>query len=135
MGQMQAEIQGARKRFAEPKPLGIAVSPNRQLTPAEIAYKHLQSLIAFDEEIRNTGSPLASGGPDENYVQQLRDIAAGRIPNPLPGPIRVAFNKSRPNVAPKDEIATLRALARAELVAIDIDMHIDEGHIPPPISG
>ncbi|MDF2810585.1 MAG: integrase family protein [Microvirga sp.] len=132
---MSRQIADARASLAAPRTAPRPpLSPKRQLAPVEIAHQHLEARLAFDAETRALSSDLIGvGSPDPDYVRQLRDIAAGRRPDPLPEPIRLALDFAKRHGPLADEAATLRMLARAELVALDTEMHRDEGEPDPPV--
>lgn len=134
------EIAAARAQVtsgtARPAP---RPSPRRKLSPVEIAAQHLQDRLAYDAAIRDTGSKaIGLGFPDEQYVADLREIAAGRILDPLPAPLALALEWSTRNGNLQDAPgspawnATVRMLARAELAALDTSLHRDEGESDPP---
>ncbi len=132
---MKAEIASAKRQLAKPRPdYRPAPSPRRQMSPVEIAHRHLMDQLTFDTEARDTGHPaIGFGEPDAVFVAQLRDLAAGRMVSPLPAPIRLALDHARAKGNVTNEPATIRMLARAELVAIDTSLLRDEGESDPPI--
>ncbi|MFG1230623.1 tyrosine-type recombinase/integrase [Xanthobacter wiegelii] len=130
----RSQIAGGRAERPAPRP-----SPRRKLSPVEIAAQHLQDRLAYDAAIRDTGSKaIGLGFPDEQYVADLREIAAGRILDPLPAPLALALEWSTRNGNLQDAPgspawnATVRMLARAELAALDTSLHRDEGESDPP---
>ncbi|MCK0198558.1 site-specific integrase [Ancylobacter sp. 6x-1] len=133
---MKEEIAIAKRQLGtqqkptyRPKP-----SPRRQLEPVEIAAPFLQSRLKLDDEVRNSGHPLAGlGYPDHDHIDQLRQIVAGKRPAILPASLAFALDHARATGNLKNEGATLRLLAQAELVAIDTEMSRDEGEPDPPI--
>ncbi len=132
---MKAEIAAAERQLAKPRPdYRPALSPRRQMAPAEIAHDHLTRQLAFDSAIRDTGhEAITLGFPDEDYVRQLRELVAGRIIDPLPGPIAAALDNARERGNLTNEPATIRLLARSELLVLETGMHRDEGEPDPAI--
>lgn len=132
---MKSEIRAAKAQLAKPKgDYRPSLSPKRRMSPVEVAHQHLQDRLAVDDEIRDTGSSLIGvGSPDEDYVRQLRELAIGRRLNPLPAPIAIAMKWAKRNGELENEAATLRLLAKAELVALDTEMLRDEGEADPVI--
>ncbi|MFG1228008.1 tyrosine-type recombinase/integrase [Xanthobacter wiegelii] len=136
------EIAAARTQITSGKVARPAPrpSPRRMLSPVEIAAQHLQDRLAYDAAIRDTGSKaIGLGFPDEQYVADLREIAAGRILDPLPAPLALALEWSTRNGNLQDAPgssawnSTVRMLARAELAALDTSLHRDEGEADPPL--
>lgn len=132
---MKAEIERAKGKVAPPKPdYRPALSPRRQMAPVEIAHDHLTQQLAFDTAIRDTASPaIGLAYPDEQYIADLRELAGGRLVHPLPGPVAVALDRARERGNLTNQAATIRMLARAELLVLDTGMHRDEGEADPPI--
>ncbi|MFG1250483.1 DUF6538 domain-containing protein, partial [Xanthobacter flavus] len=134
------EIAAARAQLTGKPAPAPRPSPRRRMSANEIAAQHLQERLAFDTEIRDCGSPaIGAGFIDEDYVAALRDLAAGRLVDPLPTPIALALEWSRrqgnlqdPPGSPNWN-ATLRMLARAELAALETEALRDEGEPDPPI--
>ena len=134
------EIAAARAKLTGKPAPAPRPSPKRLLSPVEIGTRHLQERLALDTEIRDSGSPaIGLGFPDHDYVSQLRELAAGRILDPLPGPIALALEWAARNGNLQDTPgtsgwnATVRVLARAELVALDTELMRDEGEPDPAI--
>lgn len=78
VAELQARIAVAERRKALAN--GEAITPGRYPLPVDqIALRNYNALLAFDEEIRNAGSPLVGVGVDDVHVGLLRDGIAGKL--------------------------------------------------------
>lgn len=132
---MKAQIAAAERQLTKPSPdFRQSLGPRRRMEPVEIAHEHLTRQLAFDTAIRDTGHPAVGVGyPDEEYVQQLRDLAAGRMIDPLPGPIAAALHRATERGNVINAPATVRMLARAELLVLETSVLRDDGDADPAI--
>lgn len=138
------KLPAAVARFQEQ----LAVAERRQCTsveslgqsPAFDAVKAARALydgsLAFDSELRDT-TPLYAkcGYPDEDYIEVLKAIVAGRLDDrEMP---RMFLTNIRQHIPAGLDHATwrraTRILAQAELAAIEVSSLRSEGEPDPPV--
>lgn len=134
VARFQEQIADAERRCTpaagNTEPRAVAFDP---LQAARALY---ESSLAFDSELRDA-TPLYAkfGDPDEEYIQDLKDIVAGRLEDhEMP---RIFLTNIRQHVPLGLDQATwrraTRILAQAELAAMEVSGLRSEGESDPPM--
>jgi len=135
VARFQEEIAAARKAL----PAAPSASPpalKSTWTPIGAARQHYLDAIAFDAELRDGTHLYARHGfIDEQHVSSLKAIAAGCADDSeTKRTLRIAlgkFDATDPTLPDWRQLT--RKLAQAELAALDVSAHRDEGEQDPPI--
>jgi integrase len=133
VGRFQDQIAAAARQADEASGRPGAVKP--KWTPAAAARQRYRDAIAFDDELRNSNPLYARFGfQDEQRISILRAISAGSASDSdiieALGIVLRNFNAIDPSRPDWREMT--RRLAQAELAALDVAMHRDDGEPDPP---
>jgi integrase len=113
--------------------------PVRPLEPIEMARVQFSEQVAIDDTVRDIAPHLAGIGIDDRYVADLKQIAAGRADDPqtmrVLADVLIKFGQRGQQAhAPGSPgwRQLTRLLAQAELAALNVIAHRDEGEPDPP---
>jgi len=125
-----------QKRLADGRTL-VATNPKPEFQGDALnaARQHYKEALAFDEELRDSTHLYARHGFfDEFYIERLKNIAAGKADREETSQtLQIILRKFRATDPASPGWRRLtRLLAQAELAALNVAMHRDEGDEDPP---